>query len=65
MCQGEPQKLGGQVARPRNHTGRTYIPDLFLEQANDLPLPFHHLDVEVDDSPEEMGAQAEGKARAA
>lgn len=49
------------MARPRNHTGRTYIPDLFLEQANDLPLPFHHLDVEVDDSPEEMGAQAEGR----
>lgn len=50
----------GNPTSPAHRQTGTHIPDLLLKQADDLPLSLHHLDVEVDDSPEEMGAQAGG-----
>lgn len=38
--------------------GGTHIADLLLEEADDLPLALHHLDVEVDDSTGEAGGRA-------
>ena len=32
-------------------SGGTHVADLLLEEADDLPLALHHLDVEVDHSP--------------
>lgn len=34
----------------------THIADLLLEEADDLPLALHHLDVEVDHGPGEPGS---------
>lgn len=46
-------RLGGA---PRVEAGGgTHIADLLLEEADDLPLALHHLDVEVDDSTEGGG----------
>lgn len=44
--------------------GGTHVADLLLEEADDLPLAFHHLDIEVDDSPEGEDGQAGGPGRA-